>query len=74
MSVLDIFKTKYSRGFCFVAAGCYAIEDDLEGDVRQRKFRCPEHETAKEAELDTARHLLQRVERDDGIKAAQKTG
>src|SRR5262249_27897429 len=48
--------------------------DVLQGHVRERKPRCPEDEAAEEGEIDTTRHLQQRVEIRDRRKTAQPTG
>lgn len=57
MSLLNFFKPKDVRRFGAVTAGRHAVDDGLKWDVRQWKFRRTEHETAKEAEVDSAWHL-----------------
>jgi hypothetical protein len=68
----NVFKAKYSGWFCFTATGGHLIGDGLERNIGQRKPRIAEHKTAKEAEVDTARHLQQRVEVGHRIKPSQK--
>jgi hypothetical protein len=51
-----------------------ASRDSLEGHVRQRETRLPEHEAAEEGQVDAARHLQQRVEVGDRREAAQPPG
>src|SRR5258708_93313 len=57
MSLVDIFKAKYLRGFRLVSPGGHPVDDVLKRDVREWKIRRTEHEAAKEAPLDSARHL-----------------
>src|SRR5258708_4885348 len=53
----NILEAKHSGWFCFVTTCGYLINNSLEWNIRQRKVWCPEHKTAKEAEVDSARHL-----------------
>src|SRR5262249_53482999 len=48
--------------------------DLLKGHVREREARRTEDEAAEEGQIDTARHLQQRVEVGDGIETAEPAG
>src|SRR5205823_13572890 len=68
----NILKAKYAGWFRLIATSGHLISDGLKWNIRQRKARFPEHKTAKEAEVDTARHLQQRVEVGHRSKPSQK--
>jgi hypothetical protein len=73
----NVFKAKHSGRFCFIAASGHLIGDGLERNIRQRKAWVAEPKTDKEAEMDTARHLQQRVEvahRSKPSEKARQTG
>jgi hypothetical protein len=60
-------------GLAFRPPGRHLLRDLLQRYVGQRETRRAEHETAKEGEVDAARHLQQRVEVLDRRQPAQPT-
>jgi hypothetical protein len=68
----NILEAEHSRWFRFIATSGHLIGDGLKWNIRQREARFAEHKTAEEAEVDTARHLQQRVEVGHRIKPSQK--
>src|SRR5713226_2625829 len=72
MCFSNVLEAKHSGWFGFVTTGGYVINNSLERNIRQRKVRCPEHKAAKEAEVDSARHLEQWVEGGYRIKPTEK--
>src|SRR5215467_2202521 len=74
MSLADFLETKNACGLRAVAASCRPVHNGLHGDFRKRKFPRAQHEAAKEAEMHSAWHLQQWIERAHGSKAAEESG
>ena len=74
VGLLDIFEAEHSCWLRPVTACLHIGRNTLQRNVRQGEARLPEHEAAEEGQVDTARHLQQRIEVGDRREAAQPTG
>src|SRR5258708_24956947 len=74
MGLDDLFKAEHARGSGEIVARFHAIDDGLQRHVVDRKSRHAEYKTAEEAEVDSARHLAERIEVGDRRAAAEKPG
>src|SRR5258708_10163535 len=71
MGFANFVETKHSGRLRVESAGGNVFGDLLKRHVGKWKTRRAEHETAEERQVDTARHLEERVEIDNRIEPAQ---
>src|SRR5262249_21243176 len=71
MRLTYLLKLKHARWLRPEAAGSHLLRDRLQRHVRQRETGSPEHETAKEGQIDPACHLQQRIKVNDRIETNQ---
>jgi len=70
MRLANIVESENPSRFCFVDACRHFIHDRLERNIRDWKVWSAEYKAAKESEVNSARHLQQRIEIIHRIKAA----
>src|SRR5262245_42571495 len=71
MRLADLLEAEYARRLCFETACGHLLREFLKRHVGQREARSSEHETAEESEIDTARHLQERIEVFDRCEPTQ---
>src|SRR5262245_4162960 len=74
MRLADLLEPEDARRLDIEPAGRSVRSNLLKRHIRERKAWSAEHEAAEESQIDTARHLQQRVEVGNWIEAAEPAG
>src|SRR5271165_2679702 len=74
MRLADLLEAEDARRLRLEAARRHVLGDLLQWDVGKREARGAEHEAAEEGQVNTARHLQERVEVGDRREPAQPAG